>query len=394
MKFNTNFADLTESYLFAEVARRSAAYQKAHPDEKILKMGIGDVTLPLSGEVVKAMRLACDEMGKKESFRGYGPYEGYDFLREAIKNYYSSYGVKVGEDEIFVSDGAKCDLGNILDLFSKENTVLVPDPVYPVYVDTNIMAGRKVIFADATQENGFLPLPDYSVDADIIYICSPNNPTGAAYDINGLKAWVDYANSRGAIILYDAAYECFIKSDAARSIFLVEGARECAIEFCSFSKIAGFTGTRCGYIVIPKELSRDGFSFNKAWYRRQSTKYNGAPYIVQRGAAAVFTPSGMAEIQNNLNYYRRNAQVIAQCLDDLGIFYTGGKNSPYIWLKCPDGAKSWDFFDRLLNEAQVVGTPGAGFGKNGEGFFRLTAFASFEATSEAAARIKKMLQKG
>lgn len=392
MNFNLNFNDIAENYLFAEVAERVAAYSKAHPDKKVLKLGIGDVTLPLAPEVIRALHSAVDDMSKSETFRGYGPYEGYDFLREGIKNYYLSHGVKLSLDEIFVSDGAKSDLGNILDIFSKDNTVLVPDPVYPVYIDTNLMAGRKIIFADANAGNGFLPMPDYSVDCGLIYICSPNNPTGAAYSKAQLKEWVDYANKKGAVILYDAAYECFITDDtSARSIFQVDGARSCAIEFCSFSKTAGFTGTRCGYTVIPRELEKNGMNANRMWLRRQSTKFNGVPYIVQKGAAAVFTEQGQREIQKNLDYYRQNAKLISGCMDKLGIWYTGGKNSPYIWLKCPQNLKSWEFFDKLLEKAQVVGTPGAGFGKNGEGFFRLTAFGSREVTEQAVQRILKLL---
>ena len=333
-------------------------------------------------------------MSKAETFKGYGPYEGYEFLRESIQGYYKSYGVELALDEIFVSDGAKSDLGNILDIFSKDNTVLVPDPVYPVYVDTNLMAGRKIIFANANGENGFLPMPDYTVNADIIYICSPNNPTGAAYTKAQLREWVDYALKKNAVILYDAAYECFIEDGKlARSVFQIEGAKKCAIEFCSFSKIAGFTGTRCGYTVVPKALEKDGFSANKMWLRRQATKFNGVPYIVQKGAAAVFTEQGRKEIAHNLSYYKNNAKIIAECMDELGIWYTGGKNSPYIWLKCPKGMKSWEFFDFLLNNAQVVGTPGAGFGNNGEGYFRLTAFGSEANTREAVARIKSILKK-
>ena len=393
MKFNSHFSEISENYLFAEVADRVAAYSKAHPDKSILKLGIGDVTLPLAPAVIEAMHGAVDDMSRKETFKGYGPYEGYDFLRESIKNYYSSHGVKLAADEIFVSDGAKSDLGNILDVFAKDNVVCVPDPVYPVYVDTNVMAGRKVTFASATESNGFLPMPDGKTDADIIYICSPNNPTGAAYDKAQLKEWVDYANKKGAVILFDAAYECFISDDnLARSIFQIDGARTCAIEFCSFSKTAGFTGTRCGYTVIPHELKKDGLKANAMWYRRQATKFNGVPYIVQKGAAAVFTEDGRRQIRENLNYYRENAKIIADCMDRLKIWYTGGKNSPYIWLKCPDGVDSWKFFDRLLNDIQVVGTPGAGFGKNGEGFFRLTAFGSREVTNEAASRLEKLLK--
>lgn len=394
MNYNLNFNDIGESYLFAEVANRVAAYSKAHPDKKVLKLGIGDVTLPLAPAVISALHSAVDDMSKSETFKGYGPYEGYGFLRENIQNYYRENGVSVALSEIFVSDGAKSDLGNILDIFSKENVVLVPDPVYPVYVDTNVMAGRKVIYADATEQNGFLPMPDYKINCDVIYICSPNNPTGAAYTRSQLKEWVDYANEKGAVILFDAAYECFITdSSLARSIFEIEGAKTCAIEFCSFSKIAGFTGTRCGYTVIPHALEKDGMNANKLWLRRQSTKFNGVPYIVQKGAAAVFTQEGMAQIKANLDYYRQNAKLIADCMDELGIWYTGGKNSPYIWLKCPYGLKSWEFFDKLLNEAQVVGTPGAGFGNNGEGYFRLTAFGSKEVTAQAVERIKKLLQR-
>ncbi|MDE7086564.1 MAG: LL-diaminopimelate aminotransferase, partial [Clostridia bacterium] len=374
MNFNSNFKNIAENYLFAEVADRAAKYVAAHPDKKVLRLGIGDVTLPLAPAVIKALHEAVDEMAVKETFKGYGPYEGYDFLRDSICGYYKEMGVTLGADEIFVSDGAKSDLGNILDIFAKENIILVPDPVYPVYVDTNIMAGRKIVYANANESNGFLPMPDYKVDADVIYICSPNNPTGAAYTVAQLKEWVDYALKKGAVILYDAAYESFIQGDAARSIYLVEGAKECAIEFCSFSKTAGFTGTRCGYTVIPQALKKDGLSANKLWFRRQATKFNGVPYVIQRGAAAVFTKEGRAQIKENLAVYQRNAAKIASCMDELGIWYTGGKNSPYIWLKCPNGMGSWEFFDFLLNNAQVVGTPGAGFGKNGEGFFRLTAF--------------------
>lgn len=394
MNFNLNFNDIPDNYLFAEVADRVAAYTKAHPDKKVLKLGIGDVTLPLAKEVIKALHAAVDEMGSAATFKGYGPYEGYEFLRSAIKDYYAETGVELALNEIFVSDGAKSDLGNILDIFSQDNTVLVPDPVYPVYVDTNAMAGRKVLFASATEQNNFLPMPDYSVKADIIYICSPNNPTGAAYSKAQLKEWVDYANKSGAVILYDAAYESFIEEkSAAKSIFSIDGARTCAIEFCSFSKTAGFTGTRCGYTVIPRELEKDGMNANRTWLRRQATKFNGVPYIVQRGAAAVFTPQGRKEIEQNIAYYKNNAKLISDCMDELGIWYTGGKNSPYIWLKCPNGMKSWEFFDYLLNEAQVVGTPGAGFGANGEGYFRLTAFGSCEVTKEAVSRIKNLLKK-
>lgn len=394
MKLNTNYLNVNDSYLFSTIAKKVAAYQQAHPDKTVLRLGIGDVTLPLAPAVISALHSAVDEMANKDTFRGYGPEQGYGFLKDSIAAYYKERGVQLAGDEIFISDGAKSDLGNILDLFSQDNVVLVPDPVYPVYVDTNVMAGRKIIYADANEANGFLPMPDYSVDADLIYICSPNNPTGAAYTVAQLKEWVDYATKKGAIILYDAAYECFVESKGlARSVYQVEGAKNCAIEFCSFSKMAGFTGTRCGYTVVPEAIEKDGLSVNKMWLRRQTTKFNGVPYIVQRGAAAVFTKEGREQISKNLDYYRANAKVIAGGLKELGIWFTGGENSPYIWLKCPNGMKSWEFFDYLLENAQVVGTPGAGFGVNGEGFFRLTAFGSAEVTKEAVERIKKLLSK-
>lgn len=394
MKLNTNYLNVNDSYLFSTIAKKVAAYQQAHPDKTVLRLGIGDVTLPLAPAVISALHSAVDEMANKDTFRGYGPEQGYGFLKDSIAAYYKERGVQLAGDEIFISDGAKSDLGNILDLFSQDNVVLVPDPVYPVYVDTNVMAGRKIIYADANEANGFLPMPDYSVDADLIYICSPNNPTGAAYTVAQLKEWVDYATKKGAIILYDAAYECFVESEGlARSIYQVEGAKNCAIEFCSFSKMAGFTGTRCGYTVVPEAIEKDGLSVNKMWLRRQTTKFNGVPYIVQRGAAAVFTKEGREQISKNLDYYRANAKVIAEGLKELGIWFTGGENSPYIWLKCPNGMKSWEFFDYLLENAQVVGTPGAGFGVNGEGFFRLTAFGSAGVTKEAVERIKKLLSK-
>ena len=393
MKLNTNYSNINDSYLFSTVAKKVAAYQAANPQKKVLRLGIGDVTLPLAPAVIAALHSAVDEMAHKETFRGYGPEQGYAFLKDAIAAYYAERGAAcVAADEIFISDGAKSDLGNILDLFSNSNTVLVPDPVYPVYVDTNVMAGRKIIYMNATAENGFLPMPDYSVDADIIYLCSPNNPTGAAYTKAQLKEWVDYANKKGAVILYDAAYECFVSDEElARSIYQVEGANTCAIEFCSFSKMAGFTGTRCGWTVVPDEIISDGLSANKMWLRRQTTKFNGVPYIVQRAAAAVFTPEGRSQIAENLGYYKKNAKLIADGLKEVGVWFTGGEHSPYIWFRCPGGMKSWEFFDYLLENAQVVGTPGAGFGVNGEGFFRLTAFGSHEVTAEAMERIKKLL---
>lgn len=394
LKINENYAKLKESYLFSEIAHRVSAFSKEHPEKKLIRMGIGDVTLPLCDAVVSAMKQASEEMGKAETFRGYGPEQGYDFIKEKIREYYAKRGVSLSPDSIFISDGAKSDLGNILDIFSKDNTVLIPDPVYPVYVDTNVMDGRKIVFADANEKNGFLPLPDDKTDADIIYICSPNNPTGAVYDREGLTKWVDFAKKHGSVILFDAAYEAFVADKGLpRSIFEIEGAKECAIEFCSLSKTAGFTGTRCGYTVVPEELIFGGHSLNKFWLRRQTTKFNGVSYIVQRAAEAVFSDEGQKQIIENINYYRENARIITSAFDELGITYFGGKNSPYIWMKCPDGMDSWTFFDRLLTDAGVVGTPGAGFGENGEGFFRLTSFSNHENTTEAMERFKILIKK-
>ena len=389
---NENYLTLSESYLFSEIAHRVSAHAQAHPQQKLIRMGIGDVTRPLCPCVVSALQSAAAEQGSAATFRGYGPEQGYDFLRERIRAYYAARGVLLEADEIFVSDGAKSDLGNILDLFSRENRVLIPDPVYPVYVDTNRMEGRPIVFADATEENGFLPLPDEALEADLIYLCSPNNPTGAVYDRTQLQQWVDYANARGAVILFDAAYEAFVVDPALpRSIFELPGAETCAIEFCSFSKTAGFTGTRCGYTVVPHALVRQGVQLGRLWLRRQTTKFNGVSYLVQRGAEAALSDEGLRQIQENLSYYRANAAVITGALDTLGIRYTGGKNSPYVWLRCPEGMRSWDFFDLLLQQAGVVGTPGAGFGANGEGHFRLTAFSTREATEEAMQRLKTLL---
>ncbi len=390
MKLNTNYSLLKESYLFAEVANRAKKFAEANPTVEVIKLGIGDVTLPICGAAVEAGKAASQEMGKAETFRGYGPYEGYDFLREKIAAYYARRGVNLSVNEIFVSEGAKSDVTGILDLFAVDNTVLVPDPVYPVYVDSNIMDGRKIVYIDGNEENGFLPLPNKIIKADIIYLCSPNNPTGAAYDKAGLKAWVDYANSLGAVILFDAAYEFFISDDKLpHSIYEIDGAKNCAVEICSFSKTAGFTGVRLGYMTIPRELA--GGKLNSMWLRRQSTKYNGASYVVQRMGEAVFSEEGMKQIKAGVAAYMKNAALMSETLKRLGIWHTGGVNSPYIWLKCPDG-DSWAFFDRLLSGAGVVGTPGAGFGKMGEGYFRLTAFNTFENTSKAMSRLEKLLK--
>ena len=394
MKLNKHYTELNESYLFSTIARKVREFQAANPERDVIRLGIGDVTLPLAASVTEAMHKAVDEQGRKESFHGYIPSEqGYEFLREAIQRYYAKNGVTLDISEIFVSDGAKSDLGNLLDLFDVDNTVLVPDPVYPVYVDDNVMAGRTIRYMAATAENHFLPMPGEDTEGDIVYLCSPNNPTGATYSVEQLKVWVDWAKAHDALILFDAAYECFVTEPGlARSIYEVEGANEVAVEVCSFSKIAGFTGTRCGYTVVPQAIVKENQSLNKMWLRRQTTKFNGVAYVVQRGAEAVFTEQGMKEIQDNLNYYRTNAAVIAKALEDCGVWYCGGKNSPYIWLKCPGGMDSWQFFDWLLANAGVVGTPGAGFGACGEGYFRLTAFGDAARTREAADRIKAAIQ--
>jgi LL-diaminopimelate aminotransferase len=389
MKINQRCLDLKDSYLFASIAQRVGAFKEAHPDKQIIRLGIGDVTLPLGAPVVEALERASKEMGEAKTFRGYGDYEGYAFLRQAVAGYYAEKKVFLDESEIFISEGAKSDIANILDLFDADNTVWIPDPVYPVYVDTNIMAGRRILYMNGHEGNQFLPMPDQNAQGDIIYLCSPNNPTGAVYNREQLKAWVDYANERGALILFDAAYEAFVSDPALpTSIYQVEGADTCAIEFCSLSKTAGFTGVRCGYTAVPHALTREGASLNKLWLRRQSTKYNGVSYIVQRGAEAVFSPAGRQWAREAVRYYMENAKVIADAMESLGIWYCGGKNSPYIWLKCPNGMSSWAYFDYLLNEVHVVGTPGEGFGGNGEGFFRLTAFGSADDVKEAVKRIR------
>ncbi|MBS5517610.1 MAG: LL-diaminopimelate aminotransferase [Clostridiales bacterium] len=388
MKINEHYHDLAESYLFSTIADKVEAYTKAHPDQEIIRMGIGDVTQPLCPAVIQAMQQAVAEMGVQKTFHGYGPEQGYAFLKRAIQGYYQEKGVDLALDEIFISDGAKSDLGNILDLFSADNTVCVPDPVYPVYVDTNVMAGRRIVYADANESNGFAPLPQAGLEADIVYLCSPNNPTGAVYTKEQLKAWVEYALEREAVLLFDAAYEAFIEDvTLPRSIYEIEGAERCAIEFCSFSKTAGFTGTRCGYTVVPMALERQGAKLNRMWLRRQTTKFNGVPYIVQKGAAAVFTEEGQRQARRTIDYYKENARVMAGALQALGVWFVGGKNSPYLWMKCPNGMDSWSFFDALLAEAQVVGTPGVGFGHNGEGYFRLTAFGDQAKTKEAMQRM-------
>ncbi len=396
VKLNENFLNLKESYLFSEIAKRVNAFIAENPDKSVIRLGIGDVTLPLADMVIKNLHDAVDEMSKAETFKGYGPEQGYDFLRDAIKQYYKRNKVELDIDEIFVSDGAKSDTGNITDLFSLDNTVMVPDPVYPVYVDTNTMNGRKIIYMDATAENNFLPLPDSNVHADIIYLCSPNNPTGAVYNREDLKKWVDYALDNNSIILFDSAYECFISDETLpRSIYEIEDAKKCAIEFCSLSKTAGFTGTRCGYTIVPKSLKfkvsdKTEISVNKMWLRRQTTKFNGVAYIIQRAAAAVFSEDGIKEAKKMINIYRENAKIISQTMEKKNIRYFGGINSPYIWFECPNKMESWEFFDYMLNKIAVVGTPGAGFGKNGQNFFRLTSFNNKENTIEAMKRFEQI----
>lgn len=391
---NMYYADLKESYLFYHIGQKTEAYLKENPGTYLYRMGIGDVSLPLCDAVVKALHEAVEDQAKKERFHGYMPETGAPFLREAIADYYEGKGIHLSADEVFVSSGASDELGDILDLFDRNSEALVIEPAYPAYVDANVMAGRKIIHLASGEENGFLPAPDDGLKADLLYICSPNNPTGAVFNREQLQAWVDYANQRGAVILFDAAYEAFIEEPGLpHSIFELEGARNCAIEICSLSKTAGFTGTRLGYTVIPKELTRKGMNFNEMWVRNRTTKTNGVSYIIQKGGAAVFTPEGQKQVHDNIQVYKDNAAFLMKALDDLGIWYCGGKNAPYIWMKCPNGMTSWEFFDYLLNEIQVVGTPGEGFGACGEGYFRFSTFGSAEDTKEVARRLVELLKK-
>ena len=391
---NTNYANLKESYLFYNIAQKTKAYLQENPDKRLYRMGIGDVSLPLCDAVIKALHEAVDDQANKQSFRGYMPECGDPALRETIAKYYEKRGVDVTADEVFVSSGASDELGDILDLFDRGSSALVIEPAYPAYVDANVMAGRKIVHLASGEQNGFLPRPDKNTTADILYICSPNNPTGAVFGRDRLKEWVDFANENGSVILFDAAYEAFIEDETLpHSIFSIPGSRTCAIEICSLSKTAGFTGTRMGYTVIPKELVRDGMNFNEMWVRNRTTKTNGVSYIIQKGGAAVFTPEGQKQIHDNIKVYKNNAKVLMEALDKLGIWYCGGKNAPYIWLKCPNNMSSWEFFDYILNEIQVVGTPGEGFGACGEGYFRFSTFGSPEDTVEAANRLVKLLGK-
>lgn len=408
IKINENFLDLQDSYLFSTIAKKVAKFQEENPEKKVIKLGIGDVTLPLVNACVEAMKKAADDLSKKESFRGYGPEQGYDFLREKIVEVdFKSRGIDIEKDEIFVSDGAKCDTGNIVDIFAKNNKVAITDPVYPVYLDTNTMSGRSgkfnsetgkyenIIYMPCTSDNNFEPSFPSEVP-DMIYLCLPNNPTGTVLTKDQLAKWVEYAKKNKSIILFDSAYEAFItEQNVPHSIYEIEGAKEVAIEFRSFSKTAGFTGVRCGYTVVPKEVkgyteSGEEITLNKLWNRRQCTKFNGASYITQRGAEAIYTEEGRKQIKENIAYYQENAKIIRRGLQEAGFIVYGGVNAPYIWLKLPNGVKSWDFFDNLLNEIAVVGTPGIGFGPSGEGYFRLTAFGSRENTIEAMERIKKL----
>jgi LL-diaminopimelate aminotransferase len=408
LKINENYLKLPGNYLFAEIKKRVNDYKAKNPDADVISLGIGDVTRPLNEEIVKALHIAVDDMGKEESFKGYGPDQGYRFLIDSIiSNEYESRGVSLEHDEIFISDGAKCDTGNFQEIFGLDNTIAVTDPVYPVYVDTNAMAGRtgeftggkwsNVIYMPCTSENNFTPaIPERT--ADIIYLCSPNNPTGTTLGREELGKWVDYAKLNGSVILYDAAYSAYITEDGVpRSIYEIEGAKEVAVEFRSYSKKAGFTGTRCAYTVVPKALvvkssGGEDVSLNKLWARRVSTKFNGVSYIIQKGAAAVYTEEGKAQTAATIAYYMENAKIIREGLAEMGLTIFGGVNAPYIWLKTPAGITSWELFDKLLNEVNVVGTPGSGFGPSGEGYFRLTAFGSRENTIEAVKRIKEGLK--
>lgn len=389
IKLNTNLKNLKKNYLFVDIQRKTKEYISKNSNAQLISMGIGDVTLPLSPVVTKAMQDSAREMNYAKTFHGYGPYEGYDFLREAISRKYLDYGVEVKAEEIYVSDGAKSDAANILDIFSEESQVLITDPVYPVYLDASIMRGNKVYYVNATKDNNFLPLPEENLKADIIYICSPNNPTGAVYSKSQLKKWIDFANVNESLIIFDAAYEAFIEGfDLPHSIFEIEGARKCAIELCSFSKSAGFTGIRCAYTVIPKELKVGSDKLGEVWLRRQSIKFNGVSYITQKAALAALSLEGNEETLKYVKYYKRNAKILSDAIERLGFWYTGGENSPYIWFKGPTGMNSWELFDYLLEKANIVSTPGSGFGKNGEGFIRLSSFGSYESTLCAAQRLK------
>lgn len=394
VKPNAHYRELQSSYLFYNISLKTKAYCEAHPGTKLLRLGVGDVTLPLCSEVIKALHEAVEDQAHKERFHGYMPECGADFYKKVLKEYYEKRNVLLEEEEIFASSGASDELGDILDLFSADNTVLVMEPAYPAYVDANVIAGHRIIHYPSDASDGFTPLPKEGLSADVIYICSPNNPTGAVFTKEKLKKWVDFANETGAVILFDAAYEAYIKDESLpHSIYEVEGSRSCAIEISSLSKTAGFTGTRCGYTVIPKALVRQEMCFNDMWVRNRTTKTNGVSYILQRGAAAVFTPEGQRQIHENIGVYKKNAAVLMEALDRCGIRYFGGKNAPYVWMQCPNGMGGWELFDFLLEKAQIVGTPGEGFGACGTGYFRLSSFGSPEDTAEAARRIVALFGK-
>ncbi len=391
---NTNYNNLKDSYLFYNIAQKVKAYTEKYPDKHLYRMGIGDVSLPLCDAVIKALHSAVDDQANKSTFHGYMPECGDASLRQTIADYYQNRGVSLTSEEVFVSSGASDELGDILDLFGRDKTVMIMEPAYPAYVDANVMAGNRIIHIPAGKENGFLPMPDYSKETDVIYICSPNNPTGAVFNHEKLQKWVDYAKDKDAVILFDAAYEAFIEEEnIPHSIYEVPGAKSCAIEICSLSKTAGFTGTRCGYTVIPKELCKNRMNLNDMWVRNRTTKTNGVSYIIQKGAEAIFTDEGQKQIRDNIKLYKQNAVCLMRALDKLGFWYCGGKNAPYIWMKCPDNMGSWEFFDYLLNEIQVVGTPGEGFGSCGEGYFRFSTFGSQEDTEEAARRLVQLFSK-
>ena len=390
LKANRHYLEIKDSYLFHKIKLKVDAHLAEHPGRHLLRLGIGDVTLPLCPAAVEALARAARDQGDPARFHGYMPECGDPALREAIAAHYRKHGVAVDPEDAFVSSGASDELGDILSLFDPSSPALVMEPAYPAYVDASVIMGRPVVHLAGTRENGFLPLPEDGIEADLIYLCSPNNPTGATYDAAGLKAWVDFALSRGAVILFDAAYEAFIRDDLPHSIYEIPGAKECAIEICSLSKTAGFTGTRLGYTVIPRELERDGVNFNRAWVRDRTTRTNGVSYILQQGGLAVFSEEGQKQLTKNLSVYRENARVLGEALADAGLWYCGGRNAPYLWAACPEGMDSWRFFDLLLERYGIVATPGAGFGACGEGYIRFSSFGSPEDVREAADRLRKL----
>lgn len=388
---NHHYTELQDSYLFRTIDAKVSDYLKENPQTELLKLGIGDVTLPLPAASIQALHQAVDEQAKKETFQGYQAEAGSAFFRQAVQDYYQSRGITLDQSEIFVSSGAKDDLADLLDIFARGMKALVLEPAYPAYVDANVISGNTVLHLPSSADDGFAPLPDPSIDADVVYLCSPNNPTGAVYSREKLEAWVAWAQEKQAVIIFDAAYEAFIQDPAIpHSIYEIEGAKDCAIEVCSFSKTAGFTGTRCGFTLVPQALMREGVSLNALWVRNRTTKTNGISYILQHAAAAALSPEGRAQCQENIAIYQQNARIIMEALESANVWYCGGKNAPYIWMRCPGKLSSWDFFDKLLTQEQVVGTPGSGFGECGEGYFRLTAFNTPEKTREAAKRLARL----